>query len=116
MPVKARAAKERRLLFSTEILDLFEQIERMPSQRGERYREGSKRLAILLDLSDEWWAMTHVNDRSPSPCHPLGYFAHDAWFRCRIVRAQLLAAVRARIAGAGFDPPRGPNKFDGLLA
>jgi P27 family predicted phage terminase small subunit len=25
-------------------------------------------------------------------------------------------AARARIANAGFDPPRGPGKFDGLLA
>jgi P27 family predicted phage terminase small subunit len=28
----------------------------------------------------------------------------------------LTPAARARIASAGFDPPRGPSKFDGLLA
>jgi P27 family predicted phage terminase small subunit len=28
----------------------------------------------------------------------------------------LTPAARARIASAGFDPPRGPNKFDGLIA
>jgi P27 family predicted phage terminase small subunit len=28
----------------------------------------------------------------------------------------LTPAARARIASAGFDPPSGPNKFDGLLA
>ena len=28
-------------------------------------------------------------------CHPPGYFAHDAWFRCRAMRQALLEAVQA---------------------
>ena len=30
-------------------------------------------------------------------CHPPGYFAHEAWFRCRAVREALLEAVQATI-------------------
>jgi hypothetical protein len=30
-------------------------------------------------------------------CHPPGYFAHDAWFRCRAMREALLEAVQAPV-------------------
>jgi hypothetical protein len=97
MPVKARAAKERRPTFSREVLQLFLELERVPTRRRDRreWWDGSKRLAGLLGLSSEWWAMENVHDRSARPCHPPGYFAHDAWFRCRAMRQALLEAVQA---------------------
>jgi hypothetical protein len=106
MPVKARAAKDRRPSFSAEALELFAELERTPG--GHRpYTEGSHKLARLLNLTTEWWSACHVNDRSLAPCHPEGYFAHDAWFRCRAVRTMLLAATRERRAGprAPVEPP-----------
>jgi hypothetical protein len=60
---------------------------------GEPYTEKSKRLANLLDLSDEWWRMQHVNDRSREPCHPEGYAAYEDWYRCRAIRVLLLEAA-----------------------
>jgi hypothetical protein len=97
VPVKARAAKERRPSFSAEALDLFEELERMRSQRSETFRDKSLRLARMLGLETEWWcSITHVSERGPGPVHPEGYLARDAWFRCRAVRIQLLQAVWER--------------------
>jgi hypothetical protein len=97
MPVKQRSAKARRPTFSAEALDLFEELERMRSQRSEAFRDKSLRLARMLGLTTEWWcSITHVNERGPPPVHPEGYVAREAWFRCRAVRIQLLQAVRER--------------------
>jgi hypothetical protein len=97
MPVKERIAKDRRPVFSAEAVELFAELERRPD--GYRpYTEASRRLAAMLGLVDEWIVSCHVNDRSSAPCHPPGYLAHDAWFRCRAVRIQLLRAVRERRA------------------
>jgi hypothetical protein len=97
MPVKQRVAKDRRPVFSSEAVELFLEIERTPG--GNRpYTGASRRLAGMLGLVDEWVVSCHVNDRSSGPCHPPSYVAHDAWFRCRAVRIQLLRAVRERRA------------------
>jgi hypothetical protein len=113
VPVKARAAKERRPTFSAEALDLFEELERVRSRRSEAFRDKSLRLARMLGLATEWWcSVTDVNERGPGPVHPEGYVAREAWFRCRAVRIQLLQAVRERrttrkLEAAAEPPPPG---------
>jgi hypothetical protein len=92
MPVKARAAKDRRPSFSAEALALFAELERTP-QGSRRFQEGSRELARLLDLVNEFWTGNHVNDRSPTPCHPPDYIAFRDWHTCRRVRQALLAAA-----------------------
>jgi hypothetical protein len=107
MPVKQRPAKKRRPRFSAEVLELFLDLEAVPARRRNRreWWDGSKRLAGLLGLSSEWWAMQNVHDLRARPCHPPEYFAHDAWFRCRAVREALLETVQATI-----DEPDGGKK------
>src|SRR5262249_61658046 len=59
------------------------------------FKAKSKRLGILLGLSDAWWMMLHVetaNDPRPRPT----LAAHAWWPRVRAVRAALLEALRAR--------------------
>lgn len=78
-------------MFSPELVALFIELEAVPArQRRQEWQAGSKRLAGLLGLTSEWWAMCHVHDRSAGPCWPDGYYARDAWFRCRAVREALL--------------------------
>jgi hypothetical protein len=105
MPVKLRAAKERRPQFSAEAIEFFFELEHMSRRdrehweddrragRRREYLDKSKRLAALLDLSSEFWGGNNVNDTSSGPCHPPGYPAHDDWFKVRRVRLELLAAV-----------------------
>lgn len=94
MPVKLRAAKERHPSFSTEVLALFTELERM-RQRGQKFEDRAHELARLLGLVPEWWTGNHVNDRSAEPYHPpgSGYVARADWFRCRETRIALLAAA-----------------------
>jgi hypothetical protein len=82
-------------LFSPEIIALFVELEAVPGRQRDRqeWQAESKRLAGLLGLSSEWWSMNHVNDRSARPCHPPGYYAHNAFYRCRVVRQALLEAT-----------------------
>jgi hypothetical protein len=86
--------------FSPEILSLFIELEGM-SQGTKAFKEGSHRLAQLLDLVDEWWTCNHVHDRSAEPCHSPQYISHKHWHRCRAVRQQLLAATGACSASSG---------------
>jgi hypothetical protein len=92
MPVRRRIAKGRRPTFPPDVLALFVELERIPEQR-EAYSDGSRELARLLGMTDEWWGGNSVLDRSRGPCHPPGYGAYDDWFRCRVVREQLLEAM-----------------------
>jgi hypothetical protein len=92
MPVKQRAPKDRRPSFSTETLALFIELEHMP-RHSRTFKDGSHRLARLLNLVDEWWGGCDVHDRSVKPSHPPEYIAHEYWHRCRAVRAALLAAT-----------------------
>jgi hypothetical protein len=78
--------------FSPEVLTLFVRLERM-SQSSRKFKDGSRELAHMLGLVDEWWTCQHVNDRSSEPCHPPGYIAYDDWFTCREYRTALLAAA-----------------------
>jgi hypothetical protein len=98
MPVKLRAAKERRRSFSAEALALFIELERTP-QHSRKFKDGSRELARLLGLTAEWWTMNHVNDRSRAPCHPPGYIAREDWIKVRAVREALLAAARLEDTG-----------------
>jgi hypothetical protein len=75
-----------------EALALFLELEGM-SDRNPKFKAGSRRLANLLGLNDEWWTCQHVNDASDGPCHPPGCIAHDDWHRVRRVRNALLAAA-----------------------
>jgi hypothetical protein len=97
MPAKLREAKERRPQFSREVLDLFRELEGTPRRMRHtpEFIAKSKRLAVLLDLTTEWWAMLHVetaNDPRPRPT------LYQWWPRVRAVRAALLEAVAAREA------------------
>jgi hypothetical protein len=78
-----------------EALALFLALEQTP-KNSEKFRDGSRELARMLGLIDEWWSGNHVNDRSREPCHPPGYISREDWFRCRQVRQELLAASRQR--------------------
>jgi hypothetical protein len=80
--------------FDRETLRLFLALEGV-SRDDPDFKATSLALARRLDLTDEWWMMKHVNDRSRGPCHPVGYAARDAWYKCREVRHQLLAALAA---------------------
>ena len=95
MPVKLRAAKERRPRFSAEALALFVELERVPPRRRHRqdFRDKTHELARLLGLVDEWWGGNCVTDRSRAPCHPRWCVAHHDWFRVRGVREALLEAT-----------------------
>ena len=86
--------------FSAEVLDLFTRLEATPVRErwksGSQWVDDSKRLAVLLDLSTEWWAMQNVHDRDRGSDYEPGSLGHQAWQRCRAMRKQLLEAVRER--------------------
>jgi hypothetical protein len=92
MPVKLRTAKARRPVFDAETIALFVELERMPRQ-SPQFEERSRALAERLGLMNEWFMRQNVSDRSAGPCPQPWLCAHQAWFRCRAVREQLLAAV-----------------------
>ena len=103
MPVKQRAAKERRPSFSAEAIALFAELERSPD--GWRpYTDESYRLAVMLNLVTEWWSSYHVNDASTHPTHSPGFVAYDAFFTTREVRAALLTICAAGELEAVRDP------------
>src|SRR5215469_3706174 len=106
MPTKRTILnRPRRVAFDNEILDLFQELERAPhdrygdfkrSPRNEEVDRKSRRLAKLLDLTDEWWQMQHVSDWSREPCHPEHCCAFHSWHKCREVRLRLLEALKDR--------------------
>jgi hypothetical protein len=87
--------QRQRHVITPEALELFRELESVSERRLRRepYTEKSKRLANLLGLSDAWWRMEHVHDRSRGPCHPEGYIAREDWYRCRAIREMLLEAA-----------------------
>jgi len=106
MPVKERAPKRGRPRFTTEAIDLFAQLEAAPARQRQRqdWKDGSKRLHGLLNLSSEWWMAGDVCDRSSSSCYPPEMPAHTAWRRCREIRLQILAAIKEREERARRPP------------
>jgi hypothetical protein len=95
VPVKLRVPKSRRLQFSREALDLFQQLERVPPAR--RFDdERCKKLALLLGLGGEFFSVNYVNDIDGPPRPWLA--AHEDWKTCRAIRLQLLEAIRKRPA------------------
>jgi hypothetical protein len=95
MPVKIRAAKERRAQFSAEVLALFTRLETPPGRKrnSEAFRDAERELMYALNLGDEFWAMQSPLDRSRKPCRGPEYFATTAWHTCRAIRLQLLEAT-----------------------
>jgi hypothetical protein len=94
--------RPRKALIDFETLAMFVTLENVPlrRRRSDEFKRRSRELARRLNLHDEWFfSRTDVLDRTRGPCHPPGYVAHDAWFRCRAVRLQLLEA-------AGLSEPR----------
>jgi hypothetical protein len=75
-----------------EVVALFLELDGM-SERNPKFKAGSRRLAHLLGLTDEWWSGQYVNDGTAGPCHPPEYLAHGDWYTCRNVRNALLAAA-----------------------
>jgi hypothetical protein len=102
MPVKQRAAKDRRPVFSPEAVELFLEIERMPGG-NQPYTDASRRLAGMLGLMNEWWASCHVNDKSSRSGYSPGHLTDIAFWRVREVREALLA-VCAQGAEAAQTP------------
>jgi hypothetical protein len=94
VPVKQRAAKGRRSVFSAEVLDLFVELEHTPDRKRHtrKFKDGERELMRRLHLTDEFWSMNSPLDRG-RPCHPPGHLANEDWRRCREVRKALLAAV-----------------------
>jgi hypothetical protein len=101
VPVKLRTPKGRRP-FGDEVITLFKRLAGMPpsARKGPEWKEQSQRLAELLGLENEWWAMNHVEDE-PSGFPPAedNTFQHAAYWRVAEAREQLLQAIveRARI-------------------
>jgi hypothetical protein len=95
MPAKLREPKDRRPVFTDELLDLFSELEVWPLRRrhGTEWNAKSKRLAGLLGLSSEWWTCQHVNDTEP-PCGPPDGAARTNWVTCREMRQRLLEAAQ----------------------
>src|SRR5438876_88868 len=95
MPVKFRAAKERRAQFSAEVLALFTRLETTPGRKrnSDAFRDAERELMYALNLGDEFWAMQSPLDRSREPCRRPEYFATTAWHTCREIRERLLAAT-----------------------
>lgn len=100
MPVKARAAKDRRPSFDRRTFALFFKLEGM-SQDTREFKDGSHELARLLGLTDAWWTGNSVLDRSLEPCWPTHCVAFGDWHRCRAVRTALLLEAARAHAGAG---------------
>jgi hypothetical protein len=71
-----------------DVVALFARLELTP--QSKRNRDEEHELARRLGLTDEWWTMNTVLDRSRRPCHPRGYAAYTNWFRVRRVREALL--------------------------
>jgi hypothetical protein len=94
MPSNRRTIERpRRTRISAEALRLFVALENTPSRRrhSQEFKDGSKRLAVMLGLTAEWWAMCHVED-ADKPRPREGLVAHDDWLTVRRVREALLAA------------------------
>ena len=94
MPSTRRSIDRQRLpRIEPETLALFVKLEGMrPSKRS---RADERTLAEALDLLDEWFLYCQdVFDRRRKPLHPPGYPQNDAFYRCRLVRELLLAAVK----------------------
>jgi hypothetical protein len=87
--------RHRRPTFTTEVVELFLELEQTPPRRrkSEEFIAKSKRLAGLLGLSTEWWAMQCVEGGNNKfrPYKPLA--AHDYWLTVQRVRAALLEAT-----------------------
>lgn len=88
--------RTRRAVIDGEALALFVELEKTPKRQREtpEFRAQSRELARRLALHDEWFfSRCDVLDRTTKPSHPVGYAARDAWFKCRAMREQLLAAA-----------------------
>jgi hypothetical protein len=74
-------------------VDLFVQLERL-SPDSEQFKSGSKRLAAMLGLGEEFLLSgVTVNDKDECPW-PVGHIAHGDWERCRAMRHQIFQAVK----------------------
>lgn len=96
---KPRSRTWRQGRIPPEAIALFVELEHC-SQRGPKFNAKARELARMLGLVSEWWSGQSVLDRSPAPCHPPGHIARDDFYRCRVVRQQLLTAIRQRGAPA----------------
>ena len=82
--------------FTDEALTLFVELERL-SQDSAEFKAGSKRLAFLLGLSEEFFLSgVTVNDASKEPPWPPGHIAHEDWVRCHERRELLLQVLKER--------------------
>jgi hypothetical protein len=100
MPSRRTIRDRARLpVIDAETLTLFWRLD-SSKRRGHAFREETHELMRKLGLVDEYWTANSVLDRSSGPCHPKGYIARDHWYRCRAVRAQLLAALAGHKARA----------------
>jgi hypothetical protein len=89
MATKLRSSSAR---FTAETVALFRELNSTPARHRHRaeFKAREKELALMLDLTAEYWTTNSVLDRRREPCWPPGLIARDDWFRCRSVREQLL--------------------------
>lgn len=118
MPVKLRIAKQRRPLFSLEVLELFIHLEGIRDEDSREFQDGSKRLAQLLNLGAEYLcSCTSVTHRELHHSMPNDdYPSAQDWLRVRAVRLQLLAAVaEAQRNGVAIRTDRVAPSHDALV-
>jgi hypothetical protein len=102
MPAKRRTPKERRPVFSDEVLELFRELDAVPLRRRESsaFKSDDRRLARMLGLGFEWLcSQFSVTDRGPL------YAEHSPLLRAdreriRAVREQLLQASKKKASEA----------------
>ena len=97
MPVKLRASKARRPVFTAEVIALFLEIESTPGGHMP-YTRQSRRLAELLHLTNEWCSSCHVNDVSSRSGYAAGHRTDVAFWKVREVRNALLAVAAGELA------------------
>jgi hypothetical protein len=81
--------------FSEEVVGLFAELNATSRRRRKapEFIAKSKRLGILLGLSDAWWMMLHVENANVlRPCPTLA--AYEWWPRVQAVRVALLEALK----------------------
>jgi hypothetical protein len=95
MSTKRQIIDRRKSHVTEEALTFFAECEKRP-RRDENFTDRSRELARMLDLNGEWWAACTPLNRSKEPTASPGYYAHDAWHRCRAIRNEMLAMLKER--------------------
>jgi hypothetical protein len=96
VPIKQRFPKERIPQFSTEVLELFRDLDATPkrARRSPQFRAGDRKLAEMLGLETQWWGGVGVIDCGARNRFQPWLASHLYWGTCKEIREQLLLATR----------------------